>query len=424
MTGNKRDYLNTMIFQPKIRLMLAVKVGSFISGLSRKMQMGEGAVVGGRIALKIEPDLLSLLSESKTSILVSGTNGKTTTTKLLSAALSSAGSVVSNSAGANMPAGLVAALWSAKAKDFAVLEVDEAHLGIVAPSVKPKVVVLLNLTRDQLDRVSEVRMLAKKWKDVLASIPKTVVVANSDDPIVVWAVKSSPKVLWAQVGHSWISDANGCPNCGGKINYSESEWHCSNCDLKKPSPQGYLDGNYFHLQDGTSYEINLSLPGRVNQSNAAMAAMAASIFGLDYKSCFESMQSLKQVAGRYDEVEIDGVRVRLLLAKNPAGWAEIFSFLSSDNIPVVIGINAQIADGKDPSWLWDVEFEKFADRFVVATGSRAYDLGVRLSYAEVPHEVEQDFVAAIKRANSSRVDFIGNYTAFQQLRSLAKKAYK
>jgi UDP-N-acetylmuramyl tripeptide synthase len=135
------------------------------------------------------------------------------------------------------------------------------------------------------------------------------------------------------------------------------------------------------------------------------------------------MARVGTVAGRYERVTVDGVRVRLLLAKNPAGWAEALELIRPAPLPVVIGINARVADGHDPSWLWDVPFEKLGGRHVVATGERGRDLAVRLRYAGVAHEFVDDYVAAIKAAGAPEVDLAANYTSFQDARlALADRA--
>jgi len=160
------------------------------------------------------------------------------------------------------------------------------------------------------------------------------------------------------------------------------------------------------------------LPGRFNQANAVMAAAAAEAMGVPAETALAAMVGIDGVAGRFSIRRLGGVATRLMLAKNPAGWAELLELIDVDTAPVVIGINARIADGKDPSWLWDVPFERLAGRPVIASGERCLDLSVRLHYAEVPHEVVPDPLTAIRHAGSrsdERVDFVGNYTTFFDL---------
>ena len=163
------------------------------------------------------------------------------------------------------------------------------------------------------------------------------------------------------------------------------------------------------------FPLDLALPGRCNRANALMALAGAMALGADGRSALQAMASVRDVSGRYATVEVGTVSARLSLAKNPAGWAEVFDMLTPVPAPVVVAINARTADGRDPSWLWDVPFELLRGRHVVATGERGLDLAVRLHYAEVDHVREPDLVAALQAADSAQVDVVANYTAFHQL---------
>jgi UDP-N-acetylmuramyl tripeptide synthase len=168
---------------------------------------------------------------------------------------------------------------------------------------------------------------------------------------------------------------------------------------------------------GPTVNLDLKLPGRANRANAALALATAAVLGADIEAGAKALSSVSEVVGRYAVVETGGREARLLLAKNPAGWLEVFDFLRPPPVPVVVAINARIADGRDPSWLWDVPFERLKGRFVVATGERGRDLAVRLRYAEVEHAHEPDLLRAIAAAGASSVDVVANYTSFQQLRT-------
>jgi UDP-N-acetylmuramyl tripeptide synthase len=172
--------------------------------------------------------------------------------------------------------------------------------------------------------------------------------------------------------------------------------------------------------DGRSERIRLLLPGRFNHSNALMAAVAAEAMGVAVADGLAAMADVDEVAGRFTTRLVSGVCTRLMLAKNPAGWSELLDLVAKEDGPIVISINARTADGADPSWLWDVPFERLAGRVVVATGDRCRDLSVRLHYAGVAHLMESDPLAAVRIAHGDaddgeRVDVIGNYTAFAEL---------
>ncbi len=390
-----------------------------VSAASRRLGRGSGSVIGGRVGLLLAPDLLGALAADRRVALVSGTNGKTTTTHLLAAALGGAPLVATSRAGANMPPGLVAALAASPPGAPAVLEVDEAYLGAVAAAVAPQVVVLLNLSRDQLDRVSEVRMTANRWRHALSAL-ETTVVANADDPLVVWAAGAARKVIWVAAGLLWQGDAVGCPACDGQIVFpgpdaSSGGWSCR-CGFARPHPDARLVGDEVVTADGRHLAVDLLLPSRANRANAVMAAIAAGVLGVDEAGALRSMAPVTDVEGRFATVTGGGVTARLLLAKNPAGWAELLDLLDGGTDPVVIGINARTADGHDPSWLWDVAFERLAGRTVVATGDRRGDLAVRLRYAGVAHMTVSRQVDALGASGADRVEYVGNYTAFQDLR--------
>jgi UDP-N-acetylmuramyl tripeptide synthase len=382
-------------------------------------------VVGGRAILAVDPRALARLSAGRSVALVSGTNGKTTTTSLLRAALSREGPVATNLLGANLPPGLAAALAAMPEAPVAALEVDEAWLGKVVDATSPKAVALLNLSRDQLDRNNEVRMLATTWRHTFepaSAKPPVTVVANADDPMVVWGAGLAATVRWVGVGLPWTDDAAGCPACGGRIKFSENgDWACGSCEFRRPPLDAWLEAGELVRADGARTALPVRLPGRANLANAAMALCTAEVMGGDPDPAARALSEVTEVIGRYATVSAGSTRARLLLAKNPAGWVEVFDVLSPPPVPVVVAINARIADGRDPSWLWDVPFERLAGRLVIATGERSRDLAVRLRYAEVDHRREDDLLKAIAVAATesgvTEVDVVANYTSFQQVRA-------
>jgi len=401
------------------RSRLAVGLGRSVAEASRLTHLGSGSVIGGRVSLAVDRHLLGELTTGRTVALVSATNGKTTTTRLLTAALGADRPVVSNSLGANMPPGHVAALGRSRPGATAVLEVDERWLPRVMADTHPAVVLLLNLSRDQLDRSHEVRKVAERWRHALEATPPGCVVANADDPLVTWAALAAPTVRWVGTGAAWHADATGCPACSGRLVFTDHGWHCHDCDLARPEPDRSLDdddGPTFAGRGGPVVVLDLALPGRVNRMNAVMALAAAEVLGADPARAAAALAQVTDVAGRYQVAEVAGSEIRLLLAKNPAGWHEALSMLAPAPQPVIVGINARIADGHDPSWLWDVPFEALQGRRVVAAGERRHDLAVRLLYADVDHVVADSLVEAVRAAASPRIDVAANYTAFQDYR--------
>ena len=406
-----------------MRARLAATTTRAVNAASRRLRRGSGTVAGGRAGLRVDPKLLEHLSAGRQVVLVSGTNGKTTTTRLVTVGLGAGGeAVVSNETGSNMPPGHVAALAGTDAPR-AVLETDEVYLPRVLTATGAAAVLLLNLSRDQLDRTNEVRMIAGTWRAALAAAPRTHVVANADDPLVVWGAGAARDVHWVGAGLRWQHDAVGCPSCEGRIAFTESGWSCAACGFARPEPEATLvvgAGGAARAEwaDGRRASVQLSLPGRFNQSNALMAAVAAEASGVDALSALAAMAEVKEVAGRFTVRSFGDVRARLMLAKNPAGWDELLDLVAESDAPLVVSINARIADGADPSWLWDVPYERLAGRAVVATGDRYRDLSVRLHYGGVAHTTEPIPVVAVTGAaagSTDVVDVIGNYTAFYDL---------
>jgi UDP-N-acetylmuramyl tripeptide synthase len=356
--------------------------------------------------------------------------------------MGAAGPVVANTSGANMPAGLVAALArppaGVPASAPAVLEADETYLpGLLTAAVssassasRAPLLVLGNLSRDQLDRVGEVAMVARRWRKTFQTFSASAAlcaVANADDPHVVWAASVIPEVTWVSVGNTWTADSALCPSCGAVLHRAKAgaaddrDWSCD-CGFRRPAVTWRLGERGLVGPGGELYVLELQLPGAANQANAAMAVVAANALGVPPRTSVPALRSVVSVGGRYQTVTLGGRRVRLLLGKNPAGWAEMFGMLAPAPAPVVVAINARAADGKDPSWLWDVPFEKLADRLVVATGERRHDLAVRLSYAKVSHVTVDDpwqsLPAEVGDAGlpgHPPLDAVGTYTAFREL---------
>jgi lipid II isoglutaminyl synthase (glutamine-hydrolysing) len=408
-----------------LRARLASSVSRGAAALSRATGRGDGSVIGGRLGLIIDPDLLAHLAANRQIALISGTNGKTTTTRLTTAALGVLGPVATNSFGANMPTGHTSALAKAGDTPYAVLEVDEHYLAQVMAATAPKVVALLNLSRDQLDRAKEVAMMAQLWREALRDQPVHLV-ANADDPMVVWAASVGSEVTWVAAGQRWHDDSWVCPECGGAIvrngetdlsagGAPSNDWYCTSCLLRRPSPQWTLDGDAVVGPDGSRYVVTLQLPGRVNRANAATALAVAAHFGVRPADALPRLAEVASIAGRYAQVERDGRAIRLLLAKNPAGWLEAFDM--ADQVPTLLSINARDPDGLDTSWLFDVDFGPLAGRQVLITGDRAYDLAVRLEVNEVPFQHVRSFAQAIAAVPSGRLEVIANYTAFQDIRA-------
>jgi UDP-N-acetylmuramyl tripeptide synthase len=400
-----------------LRARVATTLGGAAGRMSRLAGRGDGSVIGGVIGLRVEPDLLALLAAGRRIVLVTGTNGKTTTTRLITAALGVLGQdVASNAFGANMEAGLAAALGQAPDAPLAVLEVDEKYLPAVLAATRAKVVALLNLSRDQMDRAAEIWLVARRWREALAAAPGCRVVANADDPLIAWAAGAALDVIWVAAGQRWHEDSWCCPRCGSHLSRDELGWRCGECEFARPPARWVLDGTSVIDSQGRVHDLALTLPGRANRANAVVALAVAEEFHVDAAQALPLLREVTSVAGRYTQVERHGRQVRLLLAKNPAGWLEAFDVLDQPPVPVLLSVNAREPDGKDTSWLWDVDYRVLRGRPVFAAGERRLDLAVRLEADRVPFELAESVDDAVDRVDGGRLDVIANYTAFQQIR--------
>lgn len=398
------------------RTRVAVKAGEAAGWLSRITGRGAGATISGRVINQIAPQALEELGAGLRVALVSATNGKTTTTKLLAAAVRTAGApVASNDTGANLTSGIAPVLAAATKPGLAVLEVDERVVARVVDPLHVELLVLGNLSRDQLDRYGEVHAVGAAWRAVAAAHPDLHVVANASDPHVVHAAQPA-RVTWVRLGLPWRSDAATCPVCAGLLDWSADRFACPACGFAEPDTPNGLDGDTLVLGE-TRLPLALTLPGRWNRANAALAVAAAvHHHGIAPDVAVRAVADVDTVAGRYMTVPLaDGRRARVFLAKNPAGWSEVLHWVAETRAPVVIAVNARVADGKDPSWLWDVPYELVRGLPTAAAGDRCLDVAVRLRYADVEHRVERDPLRAATTLPGDEPVLLCTYTQFSAL---------
>lgn len=415
----------------RLRLATAIGAGRLAATVSRLAGRGSGASIRGQVMARIDPDALAKLLAGRRIAAVSGTNGKTTTTHLLAAALRAglgpeeAHRVVTNADGANLHQGIASALSEAPRADLAVLETDERVVADLVRLGRPEVLVLLNFSRDQLDRNHEIKKLAGSWRTALeqAGEDGPVVVANAEEPLVVWAVQTARKVVWVDTATTWQEDATMCPACGAILirrnpdpsTGDPGDWDCPGCELTEPEASIRVENGQIIDQRGFAHDPQLQVPGGFNVGNAACALAAAQLLGMPTEQALAGMRTVTSPAGRFATATFGDTTARLLLAKNPAGWHEALPLLGTDT--VVLAIDALAADGRDLSWMWDVDYEQLAGRDVVATGPRARDLSVRLAYAEVEHRVVPDLSEALS-GHAAPVDVLATYSPFQKLRKL------
>jgi UDP-N-acetylmuramyl tripeptide synthase len=438
--GNKIQFID------RLRLGLAVSAAKSVTFMVRSLRLGAASVLPGSIARRIEPRLLQLLSQQVQNgvILVAGTNGKTTTSLFLREILERKGfRVAHNSTGANLENGLMTALMESTNLvgtldvDYAILEVDENILPKVLAPIQPKLILCLNLFRDQLDRYGEVDTISKRWGSAIATLPpETIIVANADDPTICHLGQqlsqqrvsffglNEPEQYLEAIPHA--VDSIYCPKCGHALDYKGvylshmGEYTCPSCGFTRSKPTL------------NSREWPQILIGLYNKYNTLAAATAAIELGIDQATVRDSIPNFQPAFGRAEELKINGKQVRILLSKNPVGTNETIRVVTqSNNQTTLLVLNDRIQDGEDVSWIWDVDTEKLVQRggTLVVSGDRAYDMALRLYYSEPKLDnncnliVEEDLRQAINTAlehtpDNETLHILPTYTAMLDVREV------
>ncbi|MDN5294401.1 MAG: hypothetical protein PWQ91_1687 [Eubacteriales bacterium] len=405
---------------PSIKTLLAVWLGKGIACVNRTLGRG-GTSLPGMAALKVDPALIKkLVSQHRQVIVVTGTNGKTTTNNILAGILIRAGYRVAwNRAGANMKSGIATALIEntsllGKARtSTALLEVDEATVPLVLADLQPAIMVVTNFFRDQLDRYGELDKTVALIAEGAKKIPGLKLILNADDPLVASLAQRTGRdsYFYGVAASRWVSrvpeqvrEGCHCPFCSHCLEYAYyhfsqlGNYRCPQCGFSRPPVHweavdpDMAPGITFYLQEKEErWRLSLPLEGYYNLYNVLAAAAAARFMGIDQKIVAEAVRTYTPQTGRMEEFNIGGKRVLLVLVKNPAGFNQVLRslLLKEGPLNMVIAINDLDADGKDVSWLWDVNFEMLAKAPVgkiICTGLRGADMAVRLKYAGIPEE--------------------------------------
>ena len=430
-----------------------------------------GTALPGLVALTIDPDFIAALASDLAHgvVLVSGTNGKTTTTRMLSDMVRATGwAPTHNRSGSNLERGIAGALltestWRGEPSgDIGLFEVDEASLPLVLARISPRVVLVTNLFRDQMDRYFEIDQLARRIGDAIAKLdPRVTLVLNADDPIVAWlGQRHSGPVLYFGVDDPTvggrvpqvISDATRCPRCKQPLRYErvvlahEGDWSCPSCGLTRPdrdvaATRVALTPVSSEIQIRTAVAsafdpVRVPIAGLYNAYNALAALAVARALDIALPTAALAIANFRPAFGRLEQVAVDGREMRLILVKNPAGFnAAIGALLETARRPrLLAALNDRDADGRDVSWIWDADFETLAPavEHAVVTGIRSRDLANRLKYAGVARErieVVDAWGSAIDRAIGAapvggEVVVLATYTAMQALRAeLARRGH-
>jgi UDP-N-acetylmuramyl tripeptide synthase len=467
-----------------LRLTAAIAAGKAAGLASRLLRTGGGTTLPGVVARRLAPTTLRRLSARLPQgvVLVGGTNGKTTTTRMIAAALQADGrELLHNRAGANLLSGLTAtalagaSLVGRPRADIGLFETDEAALPDALDETQPRLVLLHNLFRDQLDRYGEVDTIAKQWRAALERLPvSATVLLNADDP----AVSDLGAGLAARVAYygledtrhadnaaTHIADSQFCRNCGAPYEYSAlfyahiGHYACARCGHQRPRPDYRLErleldgteaSRLYITYPGGAVELRLPLPGRYNALNALAATAAALLLDVAPARVRNTLEGFSAAFGRIERVTAGDTPIFLALIKNPVGASETVGMLTRGQgsgvrdqetksesletkhedhlqLHLLIAINDKYADGTDVSWLWDADFERLGGQVAHATvsGTRAADMAVRLKYAGVEPErisVEPDLGRAVDAALAqtppgTTLYALPTYTAMLELRA-------
>lgn len=409
-----------------VRLNAAVATSKVLTRAIRRVGRGGGTAFPGLIATRIDPGILEKLSARLPQgvTVVAGTNGKTTTSRMLAGVLRESGlQVVHNRSGSNLVRGISGALAAeasfggGKPADIGVIESDENALPDVIRQTRPRCLLLLNLFRDQLDRYGELEAVAQHWAPAVAELDSdATLVVNADDPnLAALAEHTRARVVTFGLeteGHGLpelphAADSAVCRRCESRFEYDAiyvshlGAYRCPNCGYRRPelefaareiSFQGMERLCMTVRRDGLGDDLRLdvALPGLYNAYNALAVVTTASVLGIDAGTIAMSLHSFEAAFGRLEKIEYQGLHLTLALSKNPVGFNEVLRMLTVEPVsgPVIIGINDLDADGRDVSWLWDVDFETLAEEAntgtVFAAGIRGDDLAVRMKYAGLP----------------------------------------
>lgn len=384
-------------------MFFALNLGKSSSLFIRSVLKRSASTWPGHVALKTQSDIAKKIITKNPHlkvILIVGTNGKTTTTKIISHVLSNQGKrVFTNSAGANLLNGIVSSLINHSNNlgkinyDCAIFEVDENSLPTISQNVSPDSILILNLFRDQLDRYGEVNSIAKKWQDSLIKLPKTTkLFVNGDDPQLRYLGENSGlHAYYFGLDEKYMekkalandSDFLYCPHCSNLLSFSKVSYsHMGLFTCKKCK--------FSHRPTATFPKMKTLLLGTFNVYNInASALLLQKVFGFSEISIQKSLDTFEPAFGRQEKIEYNGKNVFLLLSKNPTGFNQsLKAVLSKDRSPyVLLSLNDRIPDGRDISWIWDVEVEELRSASkIIITGDRAHDLGLRIKYAEIDHK--------------------------------------
>jgi UDP-N-acetylmuramyl tripeptide synthase len=413
--------------RPPLPLVAEVAVARAVGNLSRLAGAGGGTTIPGKLLWKLDPGAVDRLASrlSLGSAVVSATNGKTTSAAMAAAVLRSRVRLAHNGSGANLVSGVASALLAARDAELGLFEVDEAALPEVAARVRPRAVCLGNLFRDQLDRYGELELVAARWHSAVQQLPVgTALAVNGDDPLLAGLARLRPGALvfgvddpaCARPSLQHAADSKYCIRCGTPYDYAAAyvghlgDYRCPACGHSRPhldvvareiELRGVESTSFRLVTPAGTAEIRLRVPGLYNVYNALAAAALTLSLGASLEEIAAGLEGFAAAFGRFERIKVGDRGLLMLLIKNPAGANEALRTIVDGGAPsvVVVALNDAIADGRDVSWIWDVDFEPLIPglRRLVATGDRAAELALRFKYGGLDAEAIE-VIPSLERA--------------------------
>ncbi|WP_234122175.1 MurT ligase domain-containing protein [Clostridium hydrogenum] len=438
------------MFKINIKSFFSIIISKSIIKLSKLLFKG-GTNFPGKVALKLDKKILLTVTKGYNVVFITGTNGKTTTTNLIYSILKNAGkNVITNNTGANLKPGITSCFiehfsFKNTTDKYAVIEIDEANLKFLTEFVNPKAIVITNLFRDQLDRYGEVYTTLSKIMEGVTKVPDADLILNGDESLLGDLDVPNKKIYYgfdspinSNNKININADAKFCKKCKHPYKYEFvtynhlGKFYCEHCGYKRPTLDYYIDNIKDLDPSGSSISINgsdcyLNQPGAYNIYNGLCAYSVAKTLGINNEIIFNSLKSSKSSFGRQESISINGKEVKIILVKNPAGYDEAIKTISLDkrNLDLAVLLNDNYADGRDVSWIWDVDFENLADlklNKIMVSGIRRYDMAIRLKIAGLKDEnftLSENFdklLEELKNCNGEIIYVLATYTAMIDFR--------